>query len=83
MRADVKHDFIIAMSILMLCAVFNKTIMRALSDYEAFSAISEVKSINWKGYFTSKYFLFPNLYSILTIIWFLVWLILHSLKRQA
>lgn len=75
----VKQDFMIALSVLFLCALFNKTIIRILSDYETFT--SEIESMDWKGYFTSKYFLLPNLYSLLTIVWFFVWLVSYALKK--
>lgn len=75
----IRQDFIIAMSVLLLCALFNKTIIRILSDYEFFA--NEVSGLDWKSYFSSKAFWFPNLYSILTIVWFLVWLIFFAMKK--
>ena len=75
----IKQDFIIALSVLFLCALFNKTIIRILSDYEFFT--SEIESLDWKSYFTSKYFILPNLYSLLTIVWFFAWLVLYALKK--
>ena len=75
----VKQDFIIALSVLFLCALFNKTILRILSDYEMFT--SEIESLDWKTYFTSKYFILPNVYSLLTIVWFFVWLIVYAQRK--
>ena len=80
MKADIlKQDFIIALSVLFLCALFNKTIIRILSDYEMFT--SEIGTLDWKNYFMSKYFILPNIYSLLTIVWFIVWLFFYALKK--
>ena len=74
-----------ALSVLLVTALFNKTILRVLADFESFGnvfAASDMRTTDWKAYFTSKYFLFPNLFSMLTVIWLLIWLLFYAFKRQ-
>lgn len=94
--ALVSHDFMIVASVLLLSALFNKTLVNVLGNYEAFAtatketpkeqmtetAKSFISGQSWVDFLTSKYFWFPSVYSILTIVWFFTWLFIYVLKRK-
>ncbi len=93
----VSHDFLIVASVLLLSALFNKTIMNVVGSYEAFAAaatttpstsqatVATLKDIadaqSWRTFLSSKSFWFPNLFNLLGIVIFFVWLFMYIFKK--
>lgn len=83
------HDFMIVASVLLLSALFNKTLINIIGAYEAFAtaaddqnmtAASFIQQDTWMNFFKSKAFWFPSIYAMIGILILFIWLITYLVK---
>lgn len=89
----VSNDFLIVASVLLLSAIFNKTIMNIIGNYEMFATATTTEAPvtlkdladrdSWVNYFKSRAFWFPQGPLILCIIGMFIYLLVTVVRKPA
>ena len=87
------QDFIVVASVLLLSALFNRSIMNIMQQYELFAtasdSINNIKDVidkdTWVAYLTSKYFWFPPLATlfIILLLFIILWILVRMDRKPA